>query len=128
MNIPRFATLCIPRIDIATTKSYIFEKFCLLNIGFIEKIIEIPICGDQLYKRIIIKLKWNSSDNAKYFMDRFEKGQNVKIVHSDPWFWICIPSRNYEQKINAYTAAISMYDVLAPTTTTTTTTLPDPLY
>lgn len=122
MNIPRFATLCIPRIDITTTKSYIFEKFCLLNIGFIEKIIEIPICGDQLYKRIIIKLKWNSSENAKYFMDRFEKGLNIKIVHSDPWFWICIPSRNYEQKINAYTSTIinsTLSTIPTPTPTPT---------
>lgn len=102
MSIPRFATLCIPRMDINTSKSYIFEKFCKLNIGFIEKIIEIPINGDQLYKRVIVKLKWNTSDHAKYFMERFESGLNVKIVHSDPWFWICIPSRNYEQKIQAY--------------------------
>jgi hypothetical protein len=100
----RYITLCIPRMETKLSKSFIFTIFAKLNIGFIDSIIEIPLKNDSYNKKVIIKIKWNNSDNAAIFINRFKNGQNVKIMYSDPWYWICIPTRAHMEKItsNAY--------------------------
>ena len=87
--------LCIPRIDTSIPKHQIFSTFCKLKIGTIESVVEIPFKDMPRYKRIIVKLKWNDSDRAKYMLDRFRADKNVKIVYNypSPWFWICVPNR-----------------------------------
>lgn len=98
------ATLCIPRMDMGIPKSYIFKAMCKLQIGFIETIIEIPFVPyfdpnekksrpTAEYKRVIIRVKWNETESAQYVRKRFADGKNIKIVHSMPWFWICMPNR-----------------------------------
>ena len=95
----KYTTLCIPRMDVKQTRAFIFHVFSKLNIGFIDSILEIPLTHDDTFKKVIIKIKWNNSPNATMFMTRFQNGQNVKIVYSDPWYWICIPTRSYMEKI-----------------------------
>ena len=82
--------ICIPKVSNKITKQYIFSIFCSLKIGFIEKLTEVPIRNDPLHKRIFVKIKWNQSDLSKYICNRFESGENVKVVYSDPWYWICV--------------------------------------
>jgi len=82
--------ICIPKVSNKITKQYIFGVFCSLKIGFIEKLTEIPIKTDPLNKRIFIKVKWNQSELSKYIHKRFDAGENVKVVYSDPWYWICV--------------------------------------
>ncbi len=82
--------ICIPKVSTKTTKQYIFSIFCSLKIGFIEKLTEVPIRNDPLHKRIFVKIKWNQSNLSKYICNRFESGENVKVVYSDPWYWICV--------------------------------------
>jgi hypothetical protein len=82
--------ICIPKVSNKTTKQYIFSIFCSLKIGFIEKLTEVPICHDPLHKRIFVKIKWNQSNLSKYICNRFESGENVKVVYSEPWYWICV--------------------------------------
>ena len=82
--------ICIPKVSNKITKQYIFGVFCSLKIGFIEKLTEIPIKSDPLNKRIFIKVKWNQSELSKYIHKRFDAGENVKVVYSDPWYWICV--------------------------------------
>ena len=87
-------TICIPRVKNKITKQFIFSIFCNLKLGFIEKVIEIPIKKDDLHKRVLVKIKWNNSDLSSFISGRFDNGQNVKIMYSDPSYWICVP--NYQ--------------------------------
>jgi hypothetical protein len=85
--------ICIPRMESNITKSYIFKVFCNLKVGYIENITEIPFHVNPQFKRVIVRLKWNDSEHSKYIQSRFQSGTNVKIVHSMPWYWICVPNR-----------------------------------
>ena len=87
--------ICIPRIESSILKSYIWKVFQNLQIGEIDGIIEIPFKDSPKYKRIIVKVRWNDSDNAAFFLSRFQSGTNVKLVYNpkSPWFWICVPNR-----------------------------------
>lgn len=87
-------SICIPRIDATVSKSFIFDVFCRMKIGYIEKIYEIPIKSDTNYKRVFLKVKWNNTKTAQYFQTRFDKGENIKVVHSMPWYWICVSNRH----------------------------------
>jgi hypothetical protein len=31
--------------------------------------------------------KWNSGGNADIVKERLLNGKDIKIIHSDPWFW-----------------------------------------
>jgi hypothetical protein len=87
--------ICIPRIDASIPKTFIWTVFNNLKIGNIEGIIEIPFKDTPKFKRIIVKMRWNSSENATFFLTRFQSGLNVKLVYDrkSPWFWICVPNR-----------------------------------
>lgn len=92
--------ICIPKVSNKTTKQYIFSIFCALKIGFIEKLTEVPIRNDPSHKRIFVKIKWNQSNLSKYICKRFESGENVKVVYSDPWYWICVCEKSRQQHCN----------------------------
>ena len=87
--------ICIPKVSNKITKQYIFSIFCSLKVGFIEKLTEVPIKSDPLHKRVFVKIKWNNSNLSKYIYDRFESGENVKVVYSDPWYWICVSNASH---------------------------------
>lgn len=96
-------TVCIPRVNNNISKQFIFRIFCELKVGFIEKIVEIPIKNDDLHKRVIIKIKWNDTEVSKIIRDRFESGKNVKIMYSEPSYWICVVNNNvYRNYSNVY--------------------------
>ena len=82
--------ICIPKVSVKTANQYIFGVFCALKIGFIEKLTEVPIKTDPNYKRVFIKVKWNHSELAKYIIHRFDNKENVKIMYSEPWYWLCV--------------------------------------
>jgi hypothetical protein len=82
--------ICIPKVSSKITREYIFSIFCALKIGFVEKLTEVPIRNDPTHKRIFVKIKWNQSELSKYICKRFETGENVKVVYSEPWYWICV--------------------------------------
>jgi hypothetical protein len=77
------------------TKEYIFGVFCALKVGFVEKITEIPVRNDETQKCILVRIKWNNSERAKYICRRFDEGKNVKVVYSEPWFWICVSNNRF---------------------------------
>jgi len=87
--------ICIPRVSSRITKEYIFGVFCTLKVGFVEKITEIPVRNDESQKCILVRIKWNNSERAKYICSRFDEGKNVKVVYSDPWFWICVSNNRF---------------------------------
>lgn len=79
--------ICIPRVDKKILREEIFQTFCKLKIGYIEKLLEIPLKSDEKYKRIIVKIKMNETENATFIKTRLEKGEPVNIVYDMPWFW-----------------------------------------
>ncbi len=79
--------LCIPRMENTINKKDIFNVFKKLNIGYIEKIIELPLKNENEYKRIIIKIKWNNSDQSEKIQTRLQNNEPVYIVYEMPWFW-----------------------------------------
>ena len=80
------STLCIPRVGISTPKNYIQNTVNKLNWGRIIYINEIPLRNDPSQKRILIRIKWNASNEYK---DRLDNGDSIKLVQMDnsPWFW-----------------------------------------
>jgi hypothetical protein len=68
-------------------KKEIFTIFKKLNIGYIEKIIEIPLKNENDYKRIIIRIKWNKDEQTEKIQSRLQNGEAIYIVYELPWFW-----------------------------------------
>jgi len=82
-------TICIPRVDNIIPKQIIFEKICDLRIGYIEKIIEVPLKNDETGKRVIIKFKtWVENKTSNQIINRFADKKDIKIVYNDPWYWV----------------------------------------
>lgn len=79
--------LCIPRMPIETSKTDIYNTLNGLNWGKIHKLIEIPLKNDAKSKRIIIKLKWNVTEEASKIKQDMIDGKAYKIVHDMPWYW-----------------------------------------
>jgi hypothetical protein len=87
--------ICIPRIDIKTSLDKIRDKIHNLKIGKIDKIIEIPLREDKKYKRVIIKITWDTScKSAVSIRERLSEGKTIKLVHDTPWYWILVSSRS----------------------------------
>lgn len=80
-------SICIPRMDNGIKREQIFDIFRKLNIGYIERISEIPLKNDMEHKRVIIKLKWNDMEKTKIIKNRLKNGEPVNIVYELPWFW-----------------------------------------
>ena len=92
--LPRYSSICIPRVDATITSSYIYNKISNLNIGDIERMNEIPLRNDPAYKRVIITMKWDTqSEVAKYIQNKFNEIGSVKVVHDMPWYWKVCPAR-----------------------------------
>ena len=85
--------ICIPCVEEKISNKFIFKVFCNLQIGFIESMQEYTVKHKEYYKRIVIRVKLNKSDMAKYIQTRFDEGKNIKIVYSMPWYWICVLCR-----------------------------------
>ena len=96
---PRMHSICIPRIPANISRSFIFNVFCNLKIGFISRILEIPIKTDVNFKRIIVYVKWADTPTANYFRSRFDEDKNVKVVYTMPWYWICVSNR-YQKAVS----------------------------
>ena len=87
------SSVCIPRIETTISKEYIFNIFSKLKIGYIERIIEIPLRNDAKHKRIIIKLRWNEMNKTSMnIKTRLEKNETIKVVHDMPWYWKIVPT------------------------------------
>ena len=81
------SAICIPRMDKSIKREKIFNTIRKLQLGYIERITEIPLKNDQEYKRVIIKIKWNSAEQTKTIQNRLTKNEPVNVVYELPWFW-----------------------------------------
>lgn len=67
---------------------FIFKKLCLLNIGYIHKLTEVPCKIHQGFKRIFIRIRWNTEPHTIDIRNQLLLGKTIKIVYDIPWFWV----------------------------------------
>ena len=79
--------ICIPRMENSITRKTIYDIFKKLDIGKIERITENTLKSDQSYKRIILKMNWNNTEQAKNIKSRLENNEPVNIIYELPWYW-----------------------------------------
>ena len=109
--------ICIPKMEMSISKTFIRKVFQQLQIGEIDGIIEIALKDSPKHKRIIIKVRWNDSETSAVFLQRFQNGENVKLVYSppSPWFWICVPNRLHCKTISDVHALTEAHTSTLPT-------------
>ena len=83
--------LCLPKIDINTTKKEIFNIFNQYKFGLIKKIDLISI--SQSKRAFNHYEKWDTSEKNKKIKSYLDDGLDIKIIYNFPWFWKCSKSR-----------------------------------
>ena len=90
-------SICIPRVFTNTTRKHIFEVFSELKLGKIDRIDMVHKTNkeNEEYFRVFIHFaSWNKhNDTAISVRKKLLAGNEVKIVHQDPWFWKCSASK-----------------------------------
>lgn len=79
--------ICIPRMEKNIRREFIFNTIRKMNVGYIERISEIPLKKEATHKRVIIKIKWNSTDESKTIQNRLQNNEPVNVVYELPRFW-----------------------------------------
>jgi len=80
-------SLCIPRIESNIRRDFIFKKLCMLKIGYIQKMTEIPLKNNPDYKRILFRIQWNDEIKTNEIRERLSKGESINFIYDFPWFW-----------------------------------------
>lgn len=86
-SLPKTSYLCIPKIHVSVSRDFIFKRLCMLKVGFIQKIVEIPLKTNVNFKRILIRIIWNQDPKSVNMRVRLCDGKPVYFVYDDPWFW-----------------------------------------
>jgi hypothetical protein len=100
--------LCIPRVSVNITKEYIFEVLRKLKWGYIVRIHEIPSKGNIEYKRIIIRIQWNTKneDIKKIYERIIMENEPIYIVYEMPFYWKIVKNQSPQYQLKpppAYT-------------------------
>lgn len=85
-NIPidDFQDICFPSISKSIPLNYIFKIICILDVGKIKQILEIPNYSKPDYKKVVVKMKWNElSSRVQYIQSRFMEEKSITIVHNN---------------------------------------------
>ena len=86
-------SICIPRVEKMLKRDVIYKHIQKLDVGNIKSIVEKPLRNEDNYKRIIIKMQINQYNKlGAYMLDRFSKGENVKLVYNPSTYWKLVSS------------------------------------
>jgi hypothetical protein len=101
-------SICIPRMFKSTTRKDIFNVIERLDLGAVDRIdmvAKVNTRGES-YNKVFIHFKaWNKrSPVAQATRDKLLKGEEIKIVYSEPWFWKCTASRVEKPTFRDYSA------------------------
>ena len=89
----KYLSICIPRVERNLNRDFVYSVIKRMKIGSIQKIIEKPLRNECNYKRIIIKILIDPLNvRCAYIMDRFSKGENVKLVYENAHYWKMVRS------------------------------------
>jgi len=84
----QYKSFCIPRVNIDIKKDYIYNKINEFRLGKIVNIREIPLYNDCKYKRIIINIYWDRTDDKiKEIEELLVQIGSIKLVYDMPWYW-----------------------------------------
>ena len=87
-------SICIPRVDSTMSRNYIENIIDNMKIGSIEKINEIPLRKDPNHKRVIMKIKWDTTNvKTKQILSQMKEKGSVNLVYDMPWYWKVCPAR-----------------------------------
>jgi hypothetical protein len=87
--------LCIPKININIQKAFIMETLQKANLGMIERMTELPLKHNPLYKRILFTVSWNTnSKRSEDWIHRIKNKQTLKVVpqRTEPHYWMITES------------------------------------
>jgi hypothetical protein len=94
-NVP---VLCIPRVYSNITEARICKIFNDLNMGDLDHIDIVPMTS-QSFNRVFVHFKrWNNSKNSNIARERLLKGEEIKIIYDEPWFWKISAYRKSKRK------------------------------
>ena len=51
------------------------------------------------YHIVHVHIEWNTKDQTKQFRAALERGEEVKIVYDEPWFWKVTKPRERPQQV-----------------------------
>ena len=51
------------------------------------------------YNLVHVHIKWNTEDHTKQFCAAVERGEEVKVIYDDPWFWKVTKPRQRPQQV-----------------------------
>ncbi len=86
-------SICIPRVERLLKRDFVYRIIDKMKMGKIKKIVEKPLRNEEQYKRIIIKMLIDPYHiNGAYILERFEKGENVKLVYENTHYWKLVSS------------------------------------
>lgn len=101
-------SICIPRVFTSTTRRDIYDVIEKLKLGAVDRIDLVPKMNDrgEQYNKVFIHFKvWNTKDEtAIATRAKLLKGEEIKIVYRDPWFWKCTASRVEKPAFRDYSA------------------------
>ena len=93
---PREPSICIPRVFANISEGRVAAIFRELSFGEIERVdmVQIEREGEEPYQRIFVHFKnWAATEDAIDVRARLLRGDQVKVVYDDPWWWILSASR-----------------------------------
>ena len=105
---PSEPSICIPRMFKSTTRKDIYTVIERLNLGAVDRIdmiAKVNVHGES-YNKVFIHFKaWNKRNPvAQATRDKLLKGEEIKIVYNEPWFWKCTASRVEKPAFRDYSA------------------------
>mgnify|MGYP001205730545 CR=1 FL=1 len=81
-------SICIPRVEKILRREVIYKHIQKMEVGIIKSMVEKPLRNEDNYKRIIIRMLINPFNRlGAYILDRFSKGENVKLVYNLSTYW-----------------------------------------
>ncbi len=105
---PSEPSICIPRVFKSTTRKDIFGIIERLDLGAVDRIDMVAKTNvrGECYNKVFIHFKvWNKKNpTAQATRDKLLKGEEVKIVYNEPWFWKCTESRVDKPTFRDYSA------------------------
>ena len=101
-------SICIPRVFKSTTRKDLYNVIERLDLGAVDRIDMVAKTNvrGECYNKVFIHFKvWNKKNpTAQATRDKLLKGEEVKIVYNEPWFWKCTESRVDKPAFRDYSA------------------------
>jgi len=105
---PQEPSICIPRAFMSTTRKDIYDTVEKLGLGAVDRIDMVSKINDrgEPFNKVFIHFKvWNTKDEtAIATREKLLKGEEIKIVYREPWFWKCTASRVEKPAFRDYSA------------------------